>query len=87
MTLGFVQDDRFYRLEIQPVNRVLDGHIGYRKLNQIMLREDIFDEFVYHCQMDNYNGMQHIISSVVDLAASELPYEKAENNHTHLLGI
>ena len=87
MTLGFVHEDRFYRLEIQPVSRVLDGHIGYRRFNRIMLRQDIFDEFIYYCQIDDFDKMKHIISSVVDLTTSELPYEKAENNYTHLLGI
>jgi ribosomal protein S24E len=66
------------RLVILPANSVMEGHIGYRRQNNILLRKDVFDEFIWYCRNDNFPEMRKIIEHLIDLENNELEWVKQD---------
>lgn len=82
MRLGVPAGDRVYWMEIDKAHHIIEGHIGYRRFDKILLRKDIFDEFIYACSIDDGPVMRKILQSVIDLESLELTHIPSESKET-----
>lgn len=88
MKLGIPVGERVYWLEIMSSERIGKEQIGFRRFDKVLLRDDIFDEFVYACSIDDGPAMKGILEGVIDIEAlqlSNVPWELKETAQGLLL--
>lgn len=71
MHLSFEFNGEIYRLHIQEAVSCLEGDIGYRSGDNILLKKSIFKEFIEACKADDFPYMKRIIDHCVDLDAQK----------------
>lgn len=79
MLIMFPHGELIFKIEIKEAHRVLEGHIGYRRQNEILLRSDIFKEFHYAHMQSDFFAMKKILDNLIDLDNCELEYVRKEN--------
>lgn len=78
MTLMFPHGDDIFRLDIRSTSNVMEGHIGYRKGDNILLRKDVFEEFIEAIKYDNFEEVRKIINAVLWFDPHALPWEQKQ---------
>jgi len=78
MTLMFPHGDQLFKLQVNVAHKVIDGHIGYRNYDQILLRKDVFDEFIYNLKNDDFAAIRSILNQLIDFNSCDLPWEHTE---------